>query len=121
MSLPRPMRTRMVARLRSHRAGLTVLGFTIALTAINAVWLVSDRHGGALGIDESGYVALSVDDYLQLRHGGPVSFPAFVLAQPVQPPLVTMLSAAVHMRAGGPTIMGDFAVQLAAYAVTVLL
>ena len=107
--------------LRTHRAELFVVGFALIATGLNLVWLLADRRNGALNIDEAGYIALALSDHREVTLHGLLSLPRFVMGQPVQPPLVTLLSAAAYAVTGGPTILGSFAVQLGSYAVMVVL
>ena len=86
-----------------------------ACVGLNIAWVWINRHGGAVNIDEAGYIALSVNDYRVLTHDGVRALIANVANQPVQPPLVTLLGAMLYPFVGGPSILGSYAVELLAY------
>lgn len=87
----------------------------------NIAWVWINRHGGAVNIDEAGYIGLSVNDYRVLTHEGLRALFSNVADQAVQPPLVTLLGATLYPVVGGPSILGSYTVELLAYLWTVIL
>jgi hypothetical protein len=100
-----------------HRLLLTV--GTLALLVANVIWLWLHRHGGAMNIDEAGYLRMSIDDYNSLHHGGLGRLIATVKGQ-TQAPLVPMLASFAYLVVGRPTIMSAYFVQLFAYLIIII-
>src|ERR1035438_9365754 len=99
-------------------------GPLIALVAVclpvlaNAAWVISQRRGQPLDIDEAGYVVISLNDYLGLHTGGIAGWWHQIVSQPVQAPLAPALASLLHS-ATGPRVLNAFAVSVLAYGVLV--
>lgn len=127
-----PLISRAVPRRRPHseprvarrRLGDRWLVAAVAMAALfvglNAAWVWINRHGGAVNIDEAGYIALSVNDYHVLTDEGVRALIRNVAGQPVQPPLATLLGALLYPFTGGPSILGSYVVEFLAYLWTVI-
>jgi 4-amino-4-deoxy-L-arabinose transferase-like glycosyltransferase len=108
------------ARLTANKPLILLVALVLALVLADVVWLSADRHGGAMDIDEAGYLSMSVNDYHALRQGGLEGLVRTADAQPTQAPLVPGLTAFVYLVRGRPTFLGAFAVQLLAYVIVIL-
>lgn len=102
-------------RPRVDRWLIATVAMAAVFVGVNAGWLWINRRGGAVNIDEAGYIALSVNDYHVLTHEGLRAFIRFLAGQPVQPPLVTVLGALLYPFVGGPSILGSYVVEYLAY------
>lgn len=111
---------RLRARLAANKPFLLLMILVLALACADVAWLAVYRHGGAMDIDEAGYLSMSLSDYEALQHGGLAGFVSTVDAQPTQAPLVPALSALVYLVRGRPTFLGAFAVQLLAYLIVIV-
>ena len=111
---------RVVRRVLSDRWLIATVAMGAIFVGVNAAWLWVNRHGGAVNIDEAGYIALSVNDYRVLTHEGLRALIGNVAAQQVQPPLVTLLGALLYPLTGGPSILGSYTVEFLAYFWTVI-
>lgn len=106
-SLPRP--------LRPDRSWIVPAAVLAAVVA-NAAWVVTQRRGQPLNIDEAGYAGIAFTDLHGLQSGGVVGWWHQVVAQPVQAPLAPALASLLAW-ATGPRVLDVFAVSLLAYGV----
>jgi 4-amino-4-deoxy-L-arabinose transferase-like glycosyltransferase len=67
-----PGRRRVPAWLEGERGRwlLVIAIGCLLLAAMDAWWVVAHRHGYPLDVDESGYTAIGLNDYLGLQNGG---------------------------------------------------
>lgn len=85
-------------RLLPRRLGLpgsAVVGIIALSLALNLQWIVRFRLGYVTGWDESGYLALGLNDAHALVTGGPISLVREYEQQNLEAPLLPLLSAAV--------------------------
>jgi 4-amino-4-deoxy-L-arabinose transferase-like glycosyltransferase len=87
--------------------------------AANAAWVITERRGQPLNIDEAGYASMAYIDYFGVRSGGIAGWWHQVISQPVQAPLAPALASALDW-ATGPRVLNVFAVSLLAYGVLLL-
>jgi 4-amino-4-deoxy-L-arabinose transferase-like glycosyltransferase len=104
----------------AHKPPVLLAGLVLALLAASVAWLLVNRHGGAMDIDEAGYLRMSLNDFDALRHGGLGALATTVDSQPTQAPLVPLLSSLAYFVAGRPSFLGAFVVQLLAYAIVIV-
>lgn len=104
-SLPRP--------LRPDRSWVAPAAILVAVVA-NAAWVVTQRRGQPLNIDEAGYAGIAFTDLHGLQSGGVTGWWHQVVAQPVQAPLAPALASLLAW-ATGPRVLDVFAVSLLAY------
>jgi 4-amino-4-deoxy-L-arabinose transferase-like glycosyltransferase len=107
-------------RLAANKPLVLLVALVLALVLADAVWLSAYRHGGAMNIDEAGYLNMSLNDYRALRQGGLSGFVTTINAQPTQAPLVPALAALAFLVRGQPTFLSAFAVQLLAYIIVIV-
>jgi 4-amino-4-deoxy-L-arabinose transferase-like glycosyltransferase len=119
-SAPTLASRRVWTRLAANKPPLLLAGLVLALLAANVAWLLVNRHGGAMDIDEAGYQSISITDYNALRHGGLTGLVTAVNSQPTQAPLVPLLSSFAYLVVGRPSFVGAFAVQLLAYLIIIV-
>ncbi len=111
-----------VAPHSSRRLAVLRRGPLIALVALcvpvlaNAAWVITQRRGQPLDIDEAGYAVISLNDYLGLHTGGVAGWWHEIVSQPVQAPLAPALASLLHW-ATGPRVLNAFAVSVLAYGV----
>lgn len=121
---PQAAARRAAATLRSWLGANKPLVLLIALCVVmlvaNAAWVDAHRRAGAMNIDEAGYLSMSVTDYGALRDGGLLHMARTVLQQPVQAPLVPLLSALVYAAVGRPTVVGAYAVEVVSLVLLML-
>ncbi len=113
-------RARIWPRLAATKPLVLLVALILALVLADVVWLSAYRHGGAMDIDEAGYLSMSINDYHALTQGGLEGFARTVEAQPTQAPLVPELTALVYLVRGRPTFLGAFAAQLFAYLIVIV-
>ncbi len=94
---------------------VTLLGVAVPVLA-NAVWVVTQRVGQPLDIDESGYVRISLVDYRGLQNGGIAAWWHQIIGQPVQAPLAPALASILDWVIG-LRIINAFFVSVLAYGV----
>jgi 4-amino-4-deoxy-L-arabinose transferase-like glycosyltransferase len=99
----------MLKRLsETRRWGLVVAGVALVLAALNLWWVLRYRDGYPFNIDEAGYTAFGLVDYLALDRGGIDAWWDAIQAQPRFAPLVPALTSIlvwIH-----PGILNGFAV-----------
>jgi 4-amino-4-deoxy-L-arabinose transferase-like glycosyltransferase len=99
----------MLKRLsEAQRWGLIVAGFALALAALNLWWVLTYRDGYPFDIDEAGYTAFGLVDYLALDRGGIGAWWDAIQAQGRFAPLVPALTSIlvwIH-----PGVLNGFAV-----------
>jgi 4-amino-4-deoxy-L-arabinose transferase-like glycosyltransferase len=112
---------RWFGRLLAHRrrSSLVLLALCAGAVLANAVWVIVERRGQPLDIDEAGYVAISLNDYLGVHAGGLAGWWHQVNGQPVQAPLAPALASLLDW-ATGPRVLNAYAVSLLAYGLLVL-
>jgi len=52
------------------RWGLLVLAGALLIAAVNIWWIVEKRHGYPFNVDEYGYTAIGLADWLGFKNGG---------------------------------------------------
>jgi 4-amino-4-deoxy-L-arabinose transferase-like glycosyltransferase len=82
----------------------------------SAVWVVLQRRGQPLDIDEAGYVSISLNDYLGMHTGGLSGWWQQIVTQSPQAPLAPALASLLHW-ATGPRVLNAYAVSVFAYGV----
>jgi 4-amino-4-deoxy-L-arabinose transferase-like glycosyltransferase len=87
------------------------LAFAVLLVTIHVWWLVDDRRGFPLDIDEAGYMTIALNDHAALAHGGLPSYWHAVESQYPYAPLVPALTAFVYLVR--TSILASYAVELA--------
>jgi hypothetical protein len=84
----------MLKRLSAgQRWGLVVGIFALVLAALNLWWVFSYRDGYPFDIDEAGYTAFGLVDYLALDYGGIDAWWDAIQAQPTFAPLIPALTS----------------------------
>jgi Dolichyl-phosphate-mannose-protein mannosyltransferase len=97
---------------------LAVALLALALVAFNLWWILTNRQGYPLNVDENGYTSIAVLDYLGLRGSGPHGWWEAVQSQtPNAPLLPAVTSLAMLVR---PGVMAGFAVLTGFLALLVL-
>lgn len=98
---------------RLLKCGLVLMTAGLPVLA-NFLWVLTQRQGQPLTIDEAGYAVMSLRDYLALSRGGPVAWWREVVAQPVQAPLAPALASVVHAITG-PRVLNVFVISVLSY------
>jgi 4-amino-4-deoxy-L-arabinose transferase-like glycosyltransferase len=85
-------------RLTSERArwAFVVAGALVGLVAIQLAWLIANRRGYPLSIDEAGYIAIALKDHSALANDGVGGFWNAIEAQAPHAPLVPALTALLY-------------------------
>lgn len=104
---------------RLHPGSLIALLGVSVLVVANAIWVVTQRLGQPLDIDESSSVRISLVDYRGLQNGGIVGWWHQVVGQPVQAPLAPAL-ASILDSVTGLRILNAFFVSVLAYGVLLM-
>lgn len=95
----------------AYRWGLIVAAVAFILAAINFWWFLTYRQGYPFDIDEAGYTAFGLVDYIGLNTGGIHGWWNAIQGQPTFAPLVPALtSLAVYVH---PGVLNGFAVLTA--------
>lgn len=99
-------------RLDSSRRWLlaVVLG-CLVLAAVNVWWVASYRHGYPLDVDEAGYTAIGLNDYLGLKSGGLHGWWEAVQTQAPNAPLLPAITSWVLFVS--PGVLQGFGVLIA--------
>src|SRR4051794_16589458 len=109
-------------RLRERppeKATIFVVALTAALVVLHLVWLNKFRFGYVTEWDESGYIAIALDNVHSLRDGGLTDLAGTVLGQGLQAPL-TPLAAVPFNLLFGDGVDSSLATELPFYAILVL-
>ncbi len=117
MRAPTRAQSRSLPRLHSTSL-MALLGASVLVLA-NAIWVVTQRLGQPLDIDESGSVRISLVDYRGLQNGGFVGWWHQIVGQPVQAPLAPAL-ASILDSVTGLRIANAFFVSVLAYGVLLM-
>lgn len=85
-------------RLTTERGvGLAVGGLALLLAALHLIWLQRFRSGYVTEWDESGYIALALQNTRALKGDGPIGLAEQVLAEGIQAPLVLLSAVPLHV------------------------
>ncbi len=103
LSLASPRRRRLGEGLR---LALAVSIPIVLCVVLSVVWILRFRLGYPTEWDESGYLAIAVNNTNALVHGGPVAFAHVVETQSTEAPLVPFLTAPVFAIAGEGMFQG---------------
>lgn len=99
----------MLKRLSAtQRWGLAVAGVALSLAALNLWWILTYRDGYPFDIDEAGYTAFGLVDYIALDRGGIAAWWDAIQGQPTFAPLIPALTSLlvwIH-----PGVLNGFAV-----------
>ena len=79
---------------------LAVLAGALLLAAVHVVWLLRFRSGYVTEWDESGYIALALDDTRALKQDGPLGLVDAVLGEGIQAPLVPLSAVPMQLLFG---------------------
>lgn len=96
---PRPA-GRIVARPTLARVPIALGVLVAGCVLLHLYWVSRFRWGFPTEWDESGYIAIAVRDTQALQDGGPISLLRMVEGQPVQAPLVPLLTVPFHLLFG---------------------
>jgi hypothetical protein len=110
-------RSRRLPRLHPDSL-IALLGVSVLVLA-NAIWVVTQRLGQPLDIDESGSVRISLVDYHGLLNGGIVGWWHQIVGQTVQAPLGPALASFLDW-VTGLRILNAFFVSVLAYGITLM-
>jgi 4-amino-4-deoxy-L-arabinose transferase-like glycosyltransferase len=100
-----------VVQTRDRRTwALGVFACAIVIVAIQVAWLIANRRGYPLDIDEAGYISIALVDHAALSTGGLHGFWHAIQVQTPNAPLVPALTALVYTVHTG--ILASFAVTL---------
>lgn len=101
------------------RWGLIVLVGALLIAAVNVWWIVENRHGYPFNVDEYGYTAIGLADWLGFKNGGLHGWWEAIQQQAPNAPLMTTLTSVVLIFS--PGLMQGFGVLIAMAVVQVLL
>jgi 4-amino-4-deoxy-L-arabinose transferase-like glycosyltransferase len=101
------------------RWGLFVLLGAFLIAAVNVWWIVENRHGYPLNVDEYGYTAIGLADWLGFKNGGLHGWWEAIQQQTPNAPLMTTLTSVVLIFS--PGLMQGFGVLIAIAVVQVML
>jgi 4-amino-4-deoxy-L-arabinose transferase-like glycosyltransferase len=100
------------------RWALVVLAAALTLVVIHVTWLLANRRGYPLDVDEAGYMAIALHDHAGLASGGLDGYWHAIDSQYPQAPLVPALTALVYLI--HPGIVISFPVILAFFVLLVM-
>lgn len=101
------------------RWGLLVLLGALLIAAVNVWWIIEKRHGYPFNVDEYGYTAIGLADWLGFKSGGLHGWWEAVQQQAPNAPLMTTLTSVVLIFS--PGLMQGFGVLIAFAVVQVML
>lgn len=84
-------------RRRLSAPVVAVVAIAIVVALVDVWWLDRFRFGFVTEWDESGYLAIALDNVHALRAGGPVELVDVVLGQGVQAPLVPLSAVPLNL------------------------
>ncbi len=112
---------------RANPSALRSKWFLLAIVAVcgpvlaNGAWVITQRHGQPLDIDEAGYVAMALQDYLGLHFGGLSGWWHEIVNQPVQAPLAPAIASLFDfVTAPNSLIINALMVSVLSYGVILL-
>jgi hypothetical protein len=104
---------------REYQRGLVlVLAAAVLLVVIDVWWLIADRRGFPLDIDEAGYMTIALNDHAALSQGGLSAYWHAVESQYPYAPLVPALTAFVYLVRA--SILASYTTELAFFLVLAL-